>query len=113
MSEQEKLGSIDTEKKTEEVVSDSLQMAQTIVGFLQSDQGNKLAFEVIEFFKDWKNQSSSLNRQTLWVATLSQLATLACVLGVALYATLNAKMDPVLAGLLGTVAGYVFGRKNS
>jgi hypothetical protein len=82
-----------------------------IFAFLSSEAGNKLAADVVGFFKDWKSQAVRLEKHSAIWRNISQLGTMALVLGVALYAACSGKMDPVLAGLLGTLAGYALGKK--
>jgi len=94
-------------------VTENVLITNSILSFLQSEPGSKLSKDLIEFFKEWKGQSIAINKHTIFWTTVSQFLTLALVLGVALYATLNGKMDAVLAGLLGTLAGYVLGRRGS
>ncbi len=83
-----------------------------ILSFLHSDPGNKLATQVMDFFKDWKDQALKREKHSEIWKHASQLITLALVLVVATYASFNGKMDPVLAGLLGTLAGYALGKRS-
>jgi hypothetical protein len=93
-------------------ITENVHITNSILGYLQSEPGSKLANEFLGFFKDWKNQHISHNKHTAYINAGFQIIILCIVLGTATYTTIIGKMDPVLAGLLGTLAGYVLGRKS-
>jgi hypothetical protein len=93
-------------------ITENVHITNSILGYLQSEPGSKLANEFLAFFQDWKNQHISHNKHTAYINAGFQIIILCIVLGTATVTTIMGKMDPVLAGLLGTLAGYVLGRKS-
>jgi hypothetical protein len=91
--------------------SDNVIIAGAFLEYFKSDKGHEVLTNVVGFFKEWRGQSVTITKHSVVWATISRLVTLGIVLGFAVYVTVTGKMEPVIAGLLGTLAGYVLGQK--
>lgn len=116
MSDEINLDKKDTVSQDEAKIENPETTDQTVLavlGFLGSDKGSELVNKLIKLFEERFNtaleKNSSYAKHELWSKNL----LVAVIIGVTTWLSLTNSFNSNVAVLLGTVVGYLFGKKSN
>ncbi len=81
--------------------------------FLDTDRGHELANRILAVFEKHKERDATLRHRAWRLSTWVQAAVFVIALGVAAYLDIKGHLDPAIATLIGTLVGYILGRRQN